>query len=240
MCVIWSVTHVRSVRGFDSVTLLFSCFRRTRGLYCRNHERKIHESYQITHNGCHSWVGLGPILPIRVCSCELVNNIAHFTSLSCMMIIYLYPLALEMGDDRRRDMYDGFNSDILWHSDAWVKVADEFVACAFVGEPRVAKCPCTRCRNMIRLDKFDLSILICKYGFKLDYLVWGEHGEVDAPPESNTNEDVGRTEEMLDDIRHEYLAMETDRPPSEEVQQFYKLLEAAEAKVHEGTNVTIH
>jgi hypothetical protein len=90
------------------------------------------------------------------------------------------------------------------------------------------------------LDKFDLSILICKYGFKLDYLVWGEHGEVDAPPESNTNEDVGRTEEMLDDIRHEYLAMETDRPPSEEVQQFYKLLEAAEAKVHEGTNVTIH
>ena len=50
-----------------------------------------------------------------------------------------------MGDDRRRTMYDGFNSDTLGHSDALVKVVDEFVARAFAGEPRVTKCPCTRC-----------------------------------------------------------------------------------------------
>jgi hypothetical protein len=97
-------------------------------------------------------------------------------------------------------MKDGFDSDTLGHSDAWVRVADEFVVRAFAGEPCVAKCPCTRCRNLIRLDKFNLSIHICKYGFKPDYLVWREHGKVDAPPESNIDEDVDRMEDMLDDI----------------------------------------
>jgi hypothetical protein len=67
-----------------------------------------------------------------------------------------YSITFEMGDDWRRAMYDWFNSDTLGHFDAWVKVADKFVACAFAREPRVAKCPCTRCRNLIRLDKFDL------------------------------------------------------------------------------------
>jgi hypothetical protein len=124
----------------------------------------------------------------------------------------MLPLALKMGDDRRRTMYNGFNSDTLGHSDAWVKFAGEFVARTFAGEPRVAKCPCTRCRNLIRLEKFDLSIHIYKYGFKPNYLLWREHGEMDAPLESNTDEDVDRMEDMLDDIRHEFPALETDRP----------------------------
>jgi hypothetical protein len=65
-------------------------------------------------------------------------------------------------------MYNGFNIDTLGQSDAWVKVVDEFVARIFAGEPRVVKCLCTRCRNLNRMDKFDLSIHICKYGFKPD------------------------------------------------------------------------
>jgi hypothetical protein len=100
-------------------------------------------------------------LPIRVFSCELVNNTTHYTCLSCMMMIHVFPLALKMGDDRRRAMYDWFNNDTLGYSDARVKVADEFVARAFGEEPRVAKCPCTRCWNLNRLNKFDLSIHIC-------------------------------------------------------------------------------
>jgi hypothetical protein len=78
------------------------------------------------------------------------------------MMIYVFPLALKMGDDRRRAMYDGFNNDTLGHSDAWVNVADEFIARAFAGESRVEKCMCTRCQKLFRLDKFDLSIHICK------------------------------------------------------------------------------
>lgn len=64
-------------------------------------------------------------------------------------------------------------------------------------------------------------------------------GEVDAPPKLNTDVDLDQMEDMLDDIRHEYPSLETDRPPMEEVHQFYKLLEVADAKVHEGTKVTI-
>jgi hypothetical protein len=46
-------------------------------------------------------------------------------------------------------------------------------------------------------------------------------------------------EDMLDDIWHEYPTLETHWPPPEEVQQFYKLLEASDAKVHEGTNMIL-
>jgi hypothetical protein len=145
-----------------------------------------------------------------------------------------FSISFEMGDDRRRAMYDGFNSDTLGHYDAWVKVADKFVAHTFARELCVAKCPSTRSCNLIRLDKFDLSIHICKHDFKPNYLVWREHGEVDAPLESNIDEDVDRMEDMLDDIRHEYLALETDRPTHEEVQRFYKLLEATDAKSARG------
>jgi hypothetical protein len=60
--IIWSATHVRPVRGFDSVTPLFSNIMKTRELCYGNHERKVHESDQITCNDCHSWVCLGPIL----------------------------------------------------------------------------------------------------------------------------------------------------------------------------------
>lgn len=42
-------------------------------------------------------------------------------------------LALQMGDDRRRAMYDGF-SDTLGHSNACVKVAEEFMERVFAGE----------------------------------------------------------------------------------------------------------
>jgi hypothetical protein len=63
---------------------------------------------------------------------------------------------------------------------------------------------------MIRLKKDDLSIHLCKYGFKPDYVVWREHGEVDAPADVlDMDEDEDRMEDMLEDIRHEYPALET-------------------------------
>ena len=70
--------------------------------------------------------------------------------------------------------------------------------------------PCSRCRNLIQLNNYDLSIHICKYGFKSDYLVWREHGEVDAIVESNIDEDVDQILYMLDDIRHEYPVLDTN------------------------------
>ena len=52
-----------------------------------------------------------------------------------------------MSDDRRRVMYDGFDSATHGHSDAWVRVADEFVALAFAGDARLARCPCKNVRT---------------------------------------------------------------------------------------------
>jgi hypothetical protein len=55
-------------------------------------------------------------------------------------------------------------------------------------------------------------------------------------------------EEMLDDVRHELLPVDSENPgqpsdyedpPTPEVQKFFKLLKAAEESLHEHTKVTI-
>jgi hypothetical protein len=63
-----------------------------------------------------------------------------------------------MGDDRRRAMYDGFDSVTHGHSDAWVRVVDEFVALTFAGDACFVKCPCRECRNLIWLKKVEVSV----------------------------------------------------------------------------------
>ena len=144
-----------------------------------------------------------------------------------------------MSDDRRRAMYDGFDSVTHGHSDAWLRVADEFVALAFVGDARLARCPCIKCRNLVRLKKVELSYHVFKHGFMPNYLVRHEHGEVDHTIESDGDQDIDRMEEMLDDIRNEYPDLQNNQAFPEDVREFYKLLEASEAKVHEGTNVSV-
>jgi hypothetical protein len=144
-----------------------------------------------------------------------------------------------MGDDQRRAMYDGFDSVTHGHSDAWVRVADEFVVLAFAGDAHFAKCPCRECRNLIRLKKVEVSYYVFKHGFMLHYLVWHEHGEVETTVESDGDQDVDQIYDMVDDIRNEYLELRNNQALLEDVKEFYKLLEALEAKVHEGTDVTI-
>ncbi|KAL5647631.1 hypothetical protein ACJX0J_041986, partial [Zea mays] len=61
---------------------------------------------------------------------------------------------------------------------------------------------------------------------------------VDHTIESDGNLDVDRME-MLDDIRNEYPELQNNEAFLEDVREFYKLLEALEAKVHEGTNVSV-
>jgi hypothetical protein len=137
-----------------------------------------------------------------------------------------------MGDDRRRAMYDGFDSVTHGHSDAWVRVA-------FAGDARFANCPCRECRNLIRLKKVEVSYHVSKHGFMPNYLVWREHGEVETTIESDGDQDVDRMEDMVDDIRNEYPKLQNNQALLEDVKEFYKLLEASEAKVHEITDVTV-
>ena len=144
-----------------------------------------------------------------------------------------------MGDDRRRAVYNGFDSVTHGHSDAWVRVADEFVVLAFAGDARFVKCPCRECRNLIWLKKVEVSYHVFKHGFMPNYLVWREHGEVETTVESDGDQDVDRMDDMVDDIRNEYPELWNNQALPEDVKEFYKLLEASEAKVHEGTDVTI-
>jgi hypothetical protein len=109
-----------------------------------------------------------------------------------------------MGDNRRRAMHDGFGSVTHGHFDAWVRVADEFMALVFAGDARFAKCQCRECWNLIRLKKVEVSYHVFKHVFVPNYLIWREHGEVETTAESNGDQDVDRMDDMVDDIRNEY------------------------------------
>jgi hypothetical protein len=115
-----------------------------------------------------------------------------------------------MGDDRRRAMYDGFDSVTHGHSDAWVRVVDEFVALAFAGDAPFAKCPCRECRKLIWLKKVEVSYHVLKHGFMPNYLVCHEHGEVETTVESDEDQDVDRMDNMVDDIRNEYPELQSN------------------------------
>jgi hypothetical protein len=67
------------------------------------------------------------------------------------------------------------------------------------------KCPCSRCRNALRQDKWTLTLHLCKFGFMPGYEVWMHHGEtvhrrtaLVAKEEDKSGDD--RMDEMLDAI----------------------------------------
>jgi hypothetical protein len=88
-------------------------------------------------------------------------------------------------------MYDRF-SDKGAHSAEWFDVAKNFLNLAFVGDHCEAKCPCNRCRIRRMLCEYEISSHIAKHEFMLNYLVWQQHGEVQAltPAESGGSDDV--------------------------------------------------
>jgi hypothetical protein len=82
---------------------------------------------------------------------------------------------------------------------------------------------------------------IAKHRFMLNYLVWHQHGEVQAasPAESDGRDDEDRMDDMIADIGLEYDLGSGDQYPPLEVQNFYRLLPASDEKVHDGTEFTV-
>ena len=119
-----------------------------------------------------------------------------------------------MDDNRRRAMYDGFNSVTLGHSKEWVRVAKQFVDLAFSGGPRVVKCPCTKCRHVMYVRKFEeLEHHLCKNGFMSNYLVWRSHGEVEqniTESERIDDEEEDRMDDLVADISREYPTLASE------------------------------
>jgi hypothetical protein len=68
------------------------------------------------------------------------------------------------------------------------------------------------------LSEYEMSDHIAKHGFMPNYLVWHQHGEVQAasPAELNESDDEDRMDDMIADISTEYdLGCGDQHPPSE-------------------------
>jgi hypothetical protein len=84
-------------------------------------------------------------------------------------------------------MYNGF-SDKGAHSAEWFEVAKNFLKLALAADHREVKCPCNRCRNRRMLSEYKMSDHITKHRFMWNYLVWQQHGEVQAPAPAESDE----------------------------------------------------
>jgi hypothetical protein len=144
-----------------------------------------------------------------------------------------------MADDRR-EIYDGF-SDKGAHSVEWFEIAKHFLKLAFAGDIHESKCACNRCQSRRMLSESEMSGHIAKHKFMPNYLVWHQHGEVQAPTtiESERSDDEDRMDNMIVDIGMDYDLGSGDQHPPPEVRNFYRLIVASDEKVHDGTDLTI-
>jgi hypothetical protein len=114
------------------------------------------------------------------------------------------PTVLKIAEDRWV-IYDWF-SDKGTHSTEWFEIAKNFLKLAFASDCREAKCLCNRSQNRRVLFEYEMPSHIAKHGFMPNYLVWHQHGEVQAaaPTESNRSGDVNRMDDTIADIVMEY------------------------------------
>jgi hypothetical protein len=106
-------------------------------------------------------------------------------------------------------MYDGWRNNGA-HSREWVDNTNKFIEHAFsLSNTKIARCPCSKCRNGLSHDKKNVSIHICRFGYMPGYKVWVHHGE-EVPENKLVAEDnvadENRMDEMLNDICPEFEA----------------------------------
>jgi hypothetical protein len=112
---------------------------------------------------------------------------------------------------------------------------------AFAGDHHEAKCPCNRCQNRRMLSEYEMFDHIAKHRSMPNYLVWQQHGEVQAAAaaELDRSDDEDRMDDMIANIGMEYDLGSGDQHPPSEVQNFYRLLDASDEKVHDGAELTV-
>jgi hypothetical protein len=152
----------------------------------------------------------------------------------------------------RRWMYEGWKKRGALTSE-WVAKTDVFLDHAFAQSETVTnvRCPCRKCQNIYFLNRIT-SIDLCNNSYIPGYEVWVHHGEDPPPPivskvQSHEEGDYDRMKEMLDDVRHELLLVDSENPrqppdyedsPTPEVQKFFELLKVVEEPLHDHTKVT--
>jgi hypothetical protein len=114
-------------------------------------------------------------------------------------------------------MYNRFNNKGA-HSAEWFDIAKNFLKLAFAGDHREVNCLCNRCRNRRILPEYEMPGHIAKHRFMQNYLVWHQHGEVQAaaPTESDGSGDEDRMDDMIANNGMEYdLGSGDQHPPPE-------------------------
>ena len=152
-----------------------------------------------------------------------------------------------MGDDRSA-MYEGWNKDRA-HSKEWHAVAQSFLQHAFsVAAGTVVPCPCKKCENRVCREKHEIEEHLCKRGFMPNYLVWRRHRELlsrrnvvpehDAGHQDTTN---NRMDDMLNDLGRgiDFDVEEQQGRVPLYVEEYFRLLEAGDEKLHDHTDMTL-
>jgi hypothetical protein len=149
-------------------------------------------------------------------------------------------------------MYECWNKRVAISSE-WVAKTDAFLDHAFarLDTGSDVRYPCRKYRNIYFLDMRNMSIDLCKNGYMPGYEVWVHHGEDPRPRivsevQSHEEGDYDRMEEMLDDVRHELLPVDSknhgqptdyEDPPTPEVQKFFDAHESDRPCVCDSTYV---
>jgi hypothetical protein len=98
-----------------------------------------------------------------------------------------------------------------------------------------------KCQNARCFDKVILTKHLVQNGFTVDYETWVFHGEkyIVVTVEESVNDWAGadRMDEMLEAIRPEF-DLDTEDPPTPELEEFFRLLKASEEPLQEHTKVT--
>ena len=152
-----------------------------------------------------------------------------------------------MGDDRSV-MYDGWRKDGA-HSKEWQAVAQSFLQHAFSVAPGiVVSCPCNYCQNRVYHEKHEIEQHLCRWGFMPNYLVWRRHGELLSRRNVVPEQEAGhhdttnnRMDDMLNDLGRgiDFDAEEKQGRVRSYVEEYFRLLEAGDEKLHDHTDMTL-
>ncbi|WVZ83078.1 hypothetical protein U9M48_030258 [Paspalum notatum var. saurae] len=149
-----------------------------------------------------------------------------------------------MADDRWW-IYDGFDkTGGKAHSAEWRKKTQDFIDHAFslTTHYRV-RCPCNEHNNGKFVTREQLVRDLVDYGFMPGYETWTFHGEKETrvQTEGEANDDsagVDRMDEMLEALQPEFC-LNSEDPPTKEVEEFFKLLQTSEEPLHEHTKLSV-
>jgi hypothetical protein len=139
-------------------------------------------------------------------------------------------------------MYGGWKKNGA-HIDEWWEKTDDFIERAFslTSTPKIM-CPCMKCQNKRCANKVILTKHLIKNGFATDYETWMFHGEkytaVAAEESANDWAGADRMDEMLETIQPEF-DLDTEDPPTPEVEEFFRLLKTLEELLHGHMKVTV-